>query len=63
MNKGNGGLRFLRLFFAFTVTILWGASVAVTLLVEGRAVDPWIHLIAAALATALFGPEIWKRGE
>lgn len=60
-NNGGGALGALRIILATIVTIAWGASVAISLWSPGRVVDPWVHLLTAAIATALFGPTIWKR--
>lgn len=58
----DGGFHFLRLFLAGAIGLLWAVSVVVQLVNPERPVDPWVHLLAAAMATALFGPTIWKRG-
>lgn len=53
-------LNIVRLIFACVALLAWAASVAVFLF-GGQAIDPFIHIILAAIATALFGPEIWNR--
>ena len=53
-------LNTLRLVFAIVAILAWATSVAMFLF-AGIPVDPWIHIITAAIATALFGPEIWNR--
>jgi hypothetical protein len=53
-------LNTLRLIFAVVALLAWAASVTLFLF-AGQPVDPWVHIITAAIATALFGPEIWNR--
>lgn len=59
--ENDRALRVLRLALAGFIAVAWFVSVAVSLWIPGRAVDPWVHLLTAAIATALFGPSIWKR--
>ncbi len=50
---------------ATVVILAWAASV-VALLFHQQSVDPFVHILAAAIMTALFGPEVWakrKNGE
>lgn len=50
----------LRLIFASVAIIAWAVSVGMSLFAHVP-VDPWVHIITAGVATALFGPEIWNR--
>lgn len=54
-------MNLLRIMLAVMVSVAWFASVMLTLFVPDRTVDPWVHMLTAAIATALFGPSIWKR--
>lgn len=58
----DGLWEWLRLLFALMAILAWGTSV-VLYLFAGRAVDLSVVLMASAIATALFGPSIWRRRE
>jgi uncharacterized membrane protein len=51
---------YLRWAAATVILIVWTVSVGFSLFAK-QPIDSWVHVMAAAIVTALFGKEVWRR--